>query len=301
VERDDLSKQQGLFGYSFGEKLQDLGKWTGNSVVQLVKDTAKLIGQAIMRGPNALPQTPLDLPPDDYPPTSGTAGAVVTPSVMVCGSRFTCALTPSTLVPIYVYASTGSGGEGGDSRDGGTNSTEAAGDTAATNVSKGYVANADGTITGPRGGKYSPTSAFDSSGNPIFIDSTGNYYTLTSSGVTRVVSPNPASSIGVTGQIGENALKSLGGQSQVTLQTSQGARVIDQLAPDGIANEAKVGYTTLDASTALQVSKDDELLQTKAVNGVAWNFYTSPVTGQGGPSAALLKALTDAGIKVIIH
>lgn len=87
----------------------------------------------------------------------------------------------------------------------------------------------------------------------------------------------------------------------MTLPTSQGPRVIDRLAADGVANEAKVGYTTLDTSTALQVSKDAELLQTKAVNGVAWNFYTSPVTGQGGPSAALLKALTDAGIKVIIH
>jgi hypothetical protein len=174
-------------------------------------------------------------------------------------------------------------------------------DEAVVNVPKGYLANVDGTITGPRGGTYSPTRAFDGSGNPIFIDGTGNYYTMTSSGATRVVSPNPPSSIGVTGQIGEDALKSLGGQPQVTLQTSQGARVVDQLAPGGIANEAKVGYTTLDASTALQVSKDAELLQTKAVNGVAWNFYTSPVTGQGGPSAALLKALTDAGIKVIIH
>jgi filamentous hemagglutinin len=160
------------------------------------------------------------------------------------------------------------------------------------NLPKGYLANAEGIITRPRGGMYSRTSAFDGSGNSIFIDSTGDYYTLTSSGVSRVISPNPASNIGVTGQIGENALKSLGGQAQVSLPTSQRGRVIDQLTRDGIANEAKVGYTTLDATTALQVSKGAQLLQTKAVNGVTWNFYSRPVTGQGGPSSALLKALS---------
>ncbi|MBB5610992.1 adhesin HecA-like repeat protein [Janthinobacterium sp. S3M3] len=183
----------------------------------------------------------------------------------------------------------------------GANSAMVAGETATINVPKGYISNADGTITGPRGGKYSPVSAVDASGAPIFIDGTGNYYTLTSNGASRVVSPNPTSSIGVTGQIGESDLKSLGGQSQVSLPTSKGLRFVDQLTVNNIANEAKVGYATLDTFTALQVSKDAELLQTRAVNGVVWNFYTSPVTGKGGPSAALLKALTDAGIKVIIH
>lgn len=76
-------------------------------------------------------------------------------------------------------------------------------------VPKGYLTNADGTITGPRGGTYSPTGAFDGGGNPVFIDGTGNYYKMTPSGAARVVSPNPSSNIGVTGQIGENALKSL--------------------------------------------------------------------------------------------
>ncbi|BEV71198.1 hypothetical protein THUN1379_06800 [Paludibacterium sp. THUN1379] len=122
-----------------------------------------------------------------------------------------------------------------------------------------------------------------------------------STGATRIASPNPVSGIGATGQVGENALKSLGGQSQVTFQTSKGARVVDQLAPGGIANEAKVGYTTLYSFTSRQVAKDVELIQTGAVNGVTWNFFTSPITGQGGPSASVLKALNSAGIKVIIH
>ncbi len=174
-------------------------------------------------------------------------------------------------------------------------------DATLVNLPKGYVANIDGSVTGPRGGVYSPTSTSDSAGNKIFIDTTGNYYTLSPTGASRIASPNSESGIGVTGQIGEDDLKLLGGQSQVTFKTTQGNRIVDQLAPGNIANEAKVGYTTLDQSTSLQLNKDAELLQSGAVNGVTWNFYTSPVTGKGGPSAALSKALNDAGIKVIVH
>ncbi|WP_248767181.1 filamentous hemagglutinin N-terminal domain-containing protein [Pseudomonas sp. MWU12-2345] len=168
-------------------------------------------------------------------------------------------------------------------------------------VPKGYTQNLDGTVTGPGGGIYKATGTLDANGNQIYLSGNGNYYTLTADSSTRIVSPNPPAGIGATGQIGENALKELGGRSQVSFQTSQGVRVVDQLDPSNIANEAKVGYTTLDATTALQISKDAELLNTEAVDGVTWNFFTSPVTGQGGPSTALLKALTDAGIKVLVH
>ncbi|WP_420992499.1 hypothetical protein ACKI2N_029605 [Cupriavidus sp. 30B13] len=77
--------------------------------------------------------------------------------------------------------------------------------------------------------------------------------------------------------------------------------MIDQLAPGGIANEAKVGYTTLTKDVQLQILKDTELLKTGAVNSVAWNFYTSPVTGRAGPSGPLVRALNEAGINIIIH
>ncbi|WP_155888144.1 hypothetical protein [Cupriavidus sp. WS] len=63
--------------------------------------------------------------------------------------------------------------------------------------------------------------------------------------------------------------------------------MIDQLAPCG-ANEAKVGYTTLTKDVQLQILKDTKLLKTGAVNGAAWNFYTSPVTGRAGPSGPLV-------------
>jgi filamentous hemagglutinin len=62
-----------------------------------------------------------------------------------------------------------------------------------------------------------------------------------------------------------------------------------------------VGYVTYDAFTAQQVAKDAELLNTGAVNGVIWNFYRSPVTGQVGPSPALNEALNKAGIKIVTH
>lgn len=166
---------------------------------------------------------------------------------------------------------------------------------------KGYTQELDGSVTGPGGGVYKATGTLDSSGNQIYLGGNGNYYTLTGEGSTRIPSPNPSTDIGATGKIGENDLKSLGGQSQVSFQTSLGARFVDQLAPGNMAHESKVGYTSLDASTALQVAKDAELLSRGMVNGVTWNFFTSPVTGRVGAAPALLKALSDAGIKVVVH
>ncbi len=42
-------------------------------------------------------------------------------------------------------------------------------------------------------------------------------------------------------------------------------------------------------------------MKTGAVNGVVWHFYTSPITGMGGPAPGLLKMFADANIKVVIH
>ncbi len=175
------------------------------------------------------------------------------------------------------------------------------GTSASTAAPPGYYPNADGTVNGPNGGSYAPTGKSDAAGNQIYVGGNGNYYTLAETGSVRVTSPNPPSDIGISGQIGEIALQSLGGQSQVTFQTTQGPRVIDQLSSGNIANEAKVGSATLDADTATQVAKDAELLGTGAVNGVTWNFYTSPITGLRGPSQPLADALAKAGIKVVYH
>jgi filamentous hemagglutinin len=111
---------------------------------------------------------------------------------------------------------------------------------------------------------------------------------------------NAPNAIRATGQVGENALKSLGGESQVYFKTSLGGRYVDQLA-GGIANESKVGYTCLTSDIQLQVAKDAELIAAGRVQGATWHFFTSPVTGVGGPSQPLLNALQQAGINVVIH
>ncbi len=106
--------------------------------------------------------------------------------------------------------------------------------------------------------------------------------------------------IGSTGQIGEQALKELGGQPQVFFRTTLGARFIDQLV-NGAAHEAKVGYTSLTPRIALQVAKDGELVRTVQVSDYTWHFFLSPVTGKGGPSEPLLNQLEQAGINIKFH
>lgn len=106
--------------------------------------------------------------------------------------------------------------------------------------------------------------------------------------------------IGATGKIGEDALKALGGEPQVYFRTSQGGRCVDQLV-GGVANESKVGYTSLTKDIARQIAKDFELVQTGQIKSSTWHFFASPVTGAGGPSAPLLQALKDAGFGVVIH
>ena len=74
----------------------------------------------------------------------------------------------------------------------------------------------------------------------------------------------------------------------------------NSVTPNGIANGSKVGCTSLDAETKIQASQETGLLLSNPVNSVFCNFYAYLLTGKG-PSVDLLKALTNAGIKVIIH
>lgn len=108
------------------------------------------------------------------------------------------------------------------------------------------------------------------------------------------------SGIGATGKIGEDALKALGGESQVYFRTTQGGRYVDQLV-NGIANESKVGYQSLTPTISRQIGKDVELINSGQINGSTWHFFQSPVTGVGGPSQPLLNTLQQNGINVIIH
>ena len=108
------------------------------------------------------------------------------------------------------------------------------------------------------------------------------------------------SKIGSTGKVGEDALKLLGGESQVYMKTSEGGRFIDQWV-GGVANKSKVGYTSLTKDITTQIAKDAELISKGKVEGAVWHFFQSPVTGKGGASQPLLDELAKNGIKAVIH
>jgi hypothetical protein len=116
----------------------------------------------------------------------------------------------------------------------------------------------------------------------------------------RLLPTAAKSGIGAASKIGEDALKALGGESQVYFRTSQGGRYVDQLV-NGIANESKVGYQSLTPTISRQIAKDVELINSGQIQGSTWHFFQSPVTGMGGPSQPLLNALQQNGINVIIH
>jgi hypothetical protein len=80
--------------------------------------------------------------------------------------------------------------------------------------------------------------------------------------------------IGWTGKIGEDALAEFGGEARAFQPTDYGARFVDRLA-EGIAHEAKVGYTSRTQRIRWQIAKDQFLLNTMRVKGVTGT--SSPV------------------------
>jgi hypothetical protein len=158
----------------------------------------------------------------------------------------------------------------------------------------------DGTSSLPTSGAqiYDPSTVAGYSYN-VVTQPTGQYQFYQSQ-YGLLGDSGAFSTIGSTGKVGEQYLQTLGGDSQVYFNTSQGARYVDQLVGD-VANESKVGYQSLTPSISLQISKDAELLNGGSVQGVNWHFFQSPVTGLGGPSQPLLNALQQNGINVIIH
>ncbi len=104
------------------------------------------------------------------------------------------------------------------------------------------------------------------------------------------------------GAAGEKELERLykNGISQKKFSTSYGKRFVDRFS-DGIAHESKVGYRSLDKFTKKQVLKDAELIKSGDIKGAEWHFFTSSVTGKGGPSKPLQKMLQSNGIKYTRH
>ena len=105
--------------------------------------------------------------------------------------------------------------------------------------------------------------------------------------------------IGWTGKLGAKALaKEVGGETHRFFRTKFGSRFVDQFA-NRIAHESKVGKVFLTKQIKKQIMKDANLLSIGSIDNAIWHFYKSPVTGLGGPSSPLRKALQDAGITII--
>ena len=106
------------------------------------------------------------------------------------------------------------------------------------------------------------------------------------------------------GQTGEEALQAEHqGEPHVYFQTYvngvKGGRYVDLLA-DGVAYEAKVGYTCLSQRIKNQILKDVYLMEGD-VKTVVWEFYRSEITGRVGATPQLLEFLQENGIQYIIH
>ena len=112
-----------------------------------------------------------------------------------------------------------------------------------------------------------------------------------------------AKRIGWTKKIGEDYLKTFGGQSQKYFYVKGlGKRFVDQFI-NGTAYESKVGYTTLTGDIQTQIAKDAALLKNSSTTGVQkviWTFFESPVTRKAGASKPLIEALKNAGIQTQI-
>ncbi|WP_100525101.1 hypothetical protein [Mycobacteroides abscessus] len=106
--------------------------------------------------------------------------------------------------------------------------------------------------------------------------------------------------------------QSLGGAAngvvkEVHFPTSLGSRFIDVLR-NGAAFETKTGRISLDSEISKQIAKDTELLALGSskggVDSVAWVFKLADPTkaaspANGGPTANLLKKLTESGFSVL--
>ena len=104
----------------------------------------------------------------------------------------------------------------------------------------------------------------------------------------------------------ENALRkminSVEQQRERTFNTPYGRRIVDAYNPQvKLIAEAKYGYASLSSQIQKEIAKDKWLLDNEIVNKVEWHFFISKVTGKGGLSKSLRKALEEAGIKIVEH
>ena len=122
-------------------------------------------------------------------------------------------------------------------------------------------------------------------------------------------------SVGSTGILGSTLLKNRQVAEQAVRNTYNATkytfsnllpgmsnRIVDGYnATKGIIYEVKYGYTSLSKFVQSEIERDLYLIQSGQVKSAEWHFFVSMATGKGGPSGPLLKALSEAGIKVYFH
>ena len=96
------------------------------------------------------------------------------------------------------------------------------------------------------------------------------------------------------------AMHSVQSVASRTLQTPLGKRICDAYdASRRLVGEAKYGYQGLSRFIKSEIAKDACLISEGFE--VEWHFYISQITGKGGPSGPLARALIQAGIKIVKH
>ena len=81
------------------------------------------------------------------------------------------------------------------------------------------------------------------------------------------------------------------------------SRIVDGFnRAKGIIYDVKYGYASLSQFIQTEIARDVWLrANDPLVKIIEWHFYKSLTTDLGGPSEPLLKAVLEAGIKVVFH
>lgn len=102
------------------------------------------------------------------------------------------------------------------------------------------------------------------------------------------------------GKSAEDRVNAMNGTTGKSFRTSLGMRYVDSYDPvNQIITEVKVGKVSNRTFVRRQAAKDAEIMAQNPGMSATWVFYTSPVTGQGGPTPTLRTALRRDGIQII--
>lgn len=77
-------------------------------------------------------------------------------------------------------------------------------------------------------------------------------------------------------------------------------RIVDSYSKN-VIREAKYGYQSLSKFIQNEINKDVWILNNTSVKSIECHFYWSQASNSGGPSRPLIRALEEAGIKIVEH